>query len=62
MARKDISNILMTVGSGRIWPCPKMKRIMVTAQGRKEVEVATLLLGSDKNNVIANRVQVIFSV
>ena len=32
------------------------------AQGRKEVEVGTLLLGSDKNNVIANQVQVIFSV
>ena len=28
----------------------------VTTQGRKEVEVGTLLLGNDKNNVIADKV------
>ena len=31
-------------------------------QERREVEVGILLLGSDKNNVIANKVWVVFSV
>ena len=30
------------------------KKSGVTTQGRKEVEVGTLLLGNDKNNVIVN--------
>ena len=32
----------------------QQKKTGVTTQGRKEVEVGTLLLGNDKNNVIAN--------
>ena len=31
-----------------------LKESGVTTQGRKEVEVGTLLLGNDKNNVIVN--------
>ena len=31
-----------------------LKESGVTALGRKEVEVGTLLLGNDKNNVIVN--------
>ena len=30
------------------------KKSGVTTQGKKEVEVGTLLLGNDKNNVTAN--------
>ena len=33
-----------------------LKRIRVTTQGRREVEVGTLLLGNDKINVIADKV------
>ena len=32
------------------------KKKMVMKQGRKKVEVGTLLLGNDKNNVIVNKV------
>ena len=31
-----------------------LKESVVTTQGRKEVEVGTLLLGNDENNVIVN--------
>ena len=34
----------------------KSKESGVTTQGRKEVEVCTVLLGNDKNNVIADKV------
>ena len=34
----------------------KKKKKMVMKQGRKKVEVGTLLLGNDKNNVIVNKV------
>ena len=33
-----------------------LKKKMVMKQGRKKVEVGTLLLGNDKNNVIVNKV------
>ena len=33
-----------------------LKESGVATQGRKEVEVGTLLLGNDKNNVIVNKV------
>ena len=65
MARKDISNKVMIFESDRkkqqnsaVW----WKKVMsgknsgVTTQGRKEVEVDTVLLGSDKNNAIVNKV------
>ena len=40
-----------------------LKESGVTTQGRKEVEVGMLLLGNDKNNVIAKKVlSIIFSV
>ena len=32
-----------------------LKKSGVTTQGRKEVEVGTLLLGNDKNDVTANK-------
>ena len=38
------------------WKRSCLKRIRVRTQGRKEVEVGTLLLGSNKNKVIANQV------
>ena len=43
---------------GRIWPNKVIseKKKMVMKQGRKKVEVGTLLLGNDKNNVIVNKV------
>ena len=44
---------------GRIWPnkvISEKKKKMVMKQGRKKVEVGTLLLGNDKNNVIVNKV------
>ena len=65
MARKDISNKVMIFESDRkkqqnsaVW----WKKVMsgknsgVTTQGRKEVEVDTVLLGSDKSNAIVNKV------
>ena len=65
MARKDISNKVMIFESDRkkqqnsaVW----WKKVMsgknsgVTTQGRKEVEVDTVLLGSDKSNGIVNKV------
>ena len=43
---------------GSIWPNKVIseKKKMVMKQGRKKVEVGTLLLGNDKNNVIVNKV------
>ena len=54
----------MTERSGGIQPF-KRKKVMfdknqVTTQGREEVEVGTLLLGNDKNNVIADKVSSYF--
>ena len=45
----------MTENNGGVW----QKKVMseksgVITQGRKEMEVGTLLLGNDKNNVIVN--------
>ena len=59
MARKDISNKLMifvsdrkeTAEKGYVW-----KESGVATQGRREVEVGTLLLGHDKSNVITEKV------
>ena len=65
MARKDVSNKLMIFESGRKKQgnsAIQQKKAMfeknqgVITQGRKEVEVDTLLLGNDKNNVIVNKV------
>ena len=44
----------MTENNGRVWQKKFMskKNWGVTTQGRKEMEVGTLLLGNDKNNVI----------
>ena len=39
------------VEKGHVW-----KESGVTTQGRKEVEVDTVLLGSDKSNAIVNKV------
>ena len=53
LARKDISNKLVILRSDGIplfygkGPC--LKRIRVMAQGRRVVEVGSLLLGNDKN-------------
>ena len=53
LARKDISNKLVILRSDGIplfygkRPC--LKRIRVMAQGRRVVEVGSLLLGNDKN-------------
>ena len=33
-----------------------LKKSEVTIQGKRELEVDTLLLGNDKNNVIANKI------
>ena len=48
MAKKDIEQIY------NIWERQKKNRIM--AQESREVEVVTLLLGNDKDNVIADTV------
>ena len=48
MAKKDIEQIY------NIWEWQKKNRIM--AQESREVEVVTLLLGNDKDNVIADTV------
>ena len=62
MARKDISNKLMIFGSDKNYGGVWLKKVMseknqgFTTQERKEVEVGTLLLGNDKNNVIADQV------
>ena len=37
------------------WDQDGIKESGVMTQGRREVEVGTLLLGNDKNNVIANK-------
>ena len=42
----------ITAEFGGKMPC--LKESGVTTQGRKEVEVATILLGNDTNNFIAN--------
>ena len=63
MARKDISNKLMILGSDRkkrwnsvIWQKKVMsEKKRVTKKGRREVDVGTLLLGNDKNNVIVDK-------
>ena len=57
MARKDISNKLMIFGSEKQKQqnsAVRQKKVMIL--GRREVEVGTLLLGNDKNNVIADKV------
>ena len=57
MARKDISNKLMIFGSDKQKQqnsAVRQKKVMIL--GRREVEVGTLLLGNDKNNVIADKV------
>ena len=38
------------------WKKVMSEKNRVTAQGRREVEVGTLLLGNDKNNVITENV------
>ena len=61
MSRKNISNKLIfkterngrTLLVGRKRSC--LKESGVTTQGRREVEVGTLLLGNGKNNVTANK-------
>ena len=37
-----------------------LKRIGITTQGRRVVELGTLLIGNDKNNVIADKVSSYF--
>ena len=57
LARKDISNKLMTFGSDKQKQqnsAVQQKKVMIL--GRREVEVSTLLLGNDKNKVIADKV------
>ena len=57
ISRKNISNKLMILRSDRKkWQKKVMseKNQRVMTQGRREVEVGTLLLGNDKNNVIAD--------
>ena len=57
LARKDISNKLMIFGSEKQKQqnsAVRQKKVMIL--GRREVEVGTLLLGNDKNNVIADKV------
>ena len=45
----------MTENDSRVWQDKVMsKKNQVLRHGRKEVEVGTLLLGNDKNNVIVN--------
>ena len=47
----------MTENNGRVWQKKVMpEKNRVTTQGRKVVEVGSLLLANDKNNVIANKV------
>ena len=68
MARKDISNKLIIFGSEKKTEEFRhsdgkrsyLKKLGITMQGRREVEVGTLLLGNDKNNVIACEVLIYF--
>ena len=64
-SRQDISSKLMIFGSERketVEFCRSMERDHVWKEtgvmtlGRREVKAGTLLLGNDKNNVIANEV------
>ena len=52
MTRKDISNTLIIFESDR----KKWQKKVTGKQGRRYVEVGTLLLGNDKNNIIADKV------
>ena len=49
--REKTAEFRCSVGKGPVW-----KESMIMTQGRREVEVGTLLLGNDKNNVIADKV------
>ena len=42
---------------GHVW-----KESWITTQGRRELEVGTLLLGIDKNNIIANKLFLVFKL
>ena len=53
--RKKRWNSAVQKEKGYVW-----QESGVTTQGRQEVEVGTLLLGNDKNNVIANKVSSYF--
>ena len=44
----------ITVEFGRKRSCLKRSCHVTKTKGRKEVEVGTLLLGNDKNNVVVN--------
>ena len=53
--RKKRWNSAVQKEKGYVW-----QESGVTTQGRQEVEVGTLLLGNDKNNVIADKVSSYF--
>ena len=53
--RKKRWNSAVQKEKGYVW-----QESGVTTQGREEVEVGTLLLGNDKNNVIADKVSSYF--
>ena len=55
--RKKTTEFHHSVEKGHV-----IKKLGVTTQGRKEVDVDILLLGNDKNNVITNKVLSYFSV
>ena len=48
---KKQQNSAVLAEKGHVW-----KEYRITSQGRREVEVGTLLLGDDKSNVTADKV------
>ena len=50
VTEKKLAKFSWSAKKGHVW-----KESGVTTQGRREVEVGTLLLGNDKDNVIAGK-------